>query len=185
MSFDPHCTPSYSFWLMPFQPRTCADPHGLRGDGFAESELAVFSGEVAFLNESKKHDHHSRNSSLEVSWCSSASWNRKYSATTAAELTISHRESGMTATVATTVSCCDAETGDVILLLREQEHSVLKRSELSHVEALCDVELGITQLDGWKLQVTISPGEIVQPMMQGLGPHWNDDVFGSTTSSSL
>ena len=48
MSFDPHSTPSLLFSTLPsstsstlsgscstsFQPRTCADPHGLGGDGF-------------------------------------------------------------------------------------------------------------------------------------------------------
>ena len=52
MSLDPHSTPSLLFSTPPsstlptlsgscstsFQPRTCADPHGLRGDGFTESE---------------------------------------------------------------------------------------------------------------------------------------------------
>ena len=90
----------------------------------------------------------------------------------------------MTATVATAVACCDAETGDVILVLQELEYSVLKRNELSLVEALCEMELEITHLDGWKLQVTISPGEIVQPMMQGLDPLENHDVCGSRSASS-
>ena len=53
MSFDPHSTPSLLFSTRPsstspilsgsrstsFQPRTRADPHSLRGDGFTESEL--------------------------------------------------------------------------------------------------------------------------------------------------
>ena len=66
----------------------------------------------------------------------------------------------MTTTAATTVACYDPETGDVILVLQEQEHSVFKRNELSLVEALCDMELEITHVDGWTLQVTVSLGEI-------------------------
>ena len=52
LSFDPHSTPSLLFSILlsstlptlsgscstSSQPRTCADPHSLRGDGFAESE---------------------------------------------------------------------------------------------------------------------------------------------------
>ena len=65
----------------------------------------------------------------------------------------------------------DAETGDVLLVLQEQEQSVFNRNELFLVEALCGLELEITShLDGRKLQVTTPPGEIVQPMMQGLDP---------------
>ena len=78
----------------------------------------------------------------------------------------------------------DAATGDVILLLQEQEHSVFDRNELFLVEALCGWELEITHLDGWKLQVTTSPGEIVQPMMQKLEPFENGDVFRSRSASS-
>ena len=54
MSFDPHSTLSLSLSTLPsstspalsgscstsFQSRTCADPHGLRGDGFTESETS-------------------------------------------------------------------------------------------------------------------------------------------------
>ena len=52
MSFDPHSTPSLLFSTLSssvslplsgscstsFQPRTCADPHGIGGDGFTESD---------------------------------------------------------------------------------------------------------------------------------------------------
>ena len=53
----------------------------------------------------------------------------RYSATTAAELTESPGESGTTTTAATAVACCDAETGEVILVVQELEHSVFKRNE--------------------------------------------------------
>ena len=136
-----------------------------------DSEFAVSSGEAADSWAS------ARDTTIAVATAVSQSVGdaqllgiAKYSATTAAELTESLRESGMTTTVATTVACCDAETGDVILLLQEQEHSVLKRSEPFPVGTVCDMELEITHLDGWKLQVTISLGEIVQPMMQALDP---------------
>ena len=59
----------------------------------------------------------------------------------------------MTTTVATTVACCDAETGDVILVLQEQVHSVLKRNELSLVEALCDMELESTHFGRLEIAV--------------------------------
>ena len=64
----------------------------------------------------------------------------------------------------------DAETGDAILVLSEQEHSVSKRNELSLVEAHCGV--------------TTSLREILQPMMQRSDPFENDDVFLSRSASS-
>lgn len=77
----------------------------------------------------------------------------------------------------------DADTGDVIFVLQEQEHSVFKRKgadlflerSISLVEALCGFELEITHLDGRKLLVKTSPGEIVQPMMQGFDPFEDQD----------
>merc|ERR1712136_281624 len=77
----------------------------------------------------------------------------------------------------------DADTGDVIFVLQEQEHSVFKRKgadlflerSISLVEALCGFELEITHLDGRKLLVKTSPGEIVQPMMQGFDPFEDHD----------
>ena len=59
-----------------------------------------------------------------------------------------------------------------------------KRNELSLVEALCGLVLEITHLDGWKLQVTTSPGGILQTMMQRSDPFENDDVFRSRSASS-
>merc|ERR1712136_215108 len=58
----------------------------------------------------------------------------------------------------------DADTGDVIFVLQEQEHSVFKRKgadlflerSISLVEALCGFELEITHLDGRKLLVQTS-----------------------------
>mmetsp|Transcript_56250 Transcript_56250/g.131764 ORF Transcript_56250/g.131764 Transcript_56250/m.131764 type:complete len:513 (+) Transcript_56250:71-1609(+) len=72
----------------------------------------------------------------------------------------------------------DADTGDVIFVLKEQEHEVFKRKgadlfiekDIALVEALCGFEMEITHLDGRKLVVKTTPGEIVRPMMQGFDP---------------
>jgi len=72
----------------------------------------------------------------------------------------------------------DADAGDVIFVLKQQEHAEFKRKgadlflerKISLVEALCGFELGITHLDGRKLLVKTSPGEIVKPMAQGFDP---------------
>jgi len=72
----------------------------------------------------------------------------------------------------------DADTGDVIFVLREQEHKEFRRKEadlyverkISLVEALCGFELEVTHLDGRRLVVKSSPGEVVKPMMRGFDP---------------
>jgi len=72
----------------------------------------------------------------------------------------------------------DADTGDVNFVLKEQEHAVFKRKgadlflerKISLVEALCGFELEITHLDGRKLLVRTSPGEIVRPMDPSCDP---------------
>jgi len=72
----------------------------------------------------------------------------------------------------------DADTGDVNFVIKEQEHAEFKRKgadlfierKISLVEALCGFELEITHLDGRKLLVRTSPGEIVKPMDPGLDP---------------
>jgi len=72
----------------------------------------------------------------------------------------------------------DADTGDVVFVLKEQEHPVFKRKgadlfierKISLVEALCGFTLEVTHLDGRKLMVKTSPGEIVRPMAQGFDP---------------
>merc|ERR1740130_528513 len=69
----------------------------------------------------------------------------------------------------------DADTGDVNFVLKQQEHAEFKRKgadlflerKISLVEALCGFELEITPLDGRKLLVRTSPGEIVRPMARG------------------
>ena len=54
--------------------------------------------------------------------------------------------------------------------------SVQAKRTISLVGALCGLELEITRLDGWKLQLTKSPGEIVQSMMRGLNQFENNDA---------
>jgi len=72
----------------------------------------------------------------------------------------------------------EADTGDVHFVLKVQEHADFKRKgadlflerTISLVEALCGFELEITHLDGRKLLVKTSPGELVKPMAQGFDP---------------
>merc|ERR1712100_593506 len=72
----------------------------------------------------------------------------------------------------------DADTGDVVFVLKEQEHAVFKRKgadlfierDISLVEALCGFELEVTHLDGRKLLIKTDPGDIVKPMPQGMDP---------------
>merc|ERR1719162_2852197 len=72
----------------------------------------------------------------------------------------------------------DADTGDVIFVLKQQEHADFKRKgadlfierKISLVEALCGFKMQLTHLDGRKLLIKTSPGEIVKPMAQGFDP---------------
>merc|ERR1719440_1030216 len=72
----------------------------------------------------------------------------------------------------------DMDTGDVIFVLKQQEHEIFKRRgadlfierDISLVEALCGFEMELVHLDGRKLLVKTSPGEIVKPMPQGFDP---------------
>merc|ERR1719343_1588794 len=72
----------------------------------------------------------------------------------------------------------DADTGDVIFVLKQQEHSDFKRKgadlfierKISLVEALCGFKMELTHLDGRKLLIKTSPGEIVKPLAQGFDP---------------
>merc|ERR1712241_573103 len=69
----------------------------------------------------------------------------------------------------------DADTGDVIFVLKQQEHAEFKRKgadlfierKISLVEALCGFKMKLTHLDGRKLLIKTSPGDIVKPMAQG------------------
>jgi len=77
----------------------------------------------------------------------------------------------------------DADAGDVIFVLKQQEHADFKRKgadlfierKISLVEALCGFEIEITHLDGRKLKIKTLPGEIVKPMSQGFDPLAKED----------
>jgi len=77
----------------------------------------------------------------------------------------------------------DADTGDVVFVLKQQEHAEFKRKgadlfierKISLVEALCGFKIEVTHLDGRKLMIKTSPGEIVQPMAQGFDPMANEE----------
>merc|ERR1712066_826001 len=72
----------------------------------------------------------------------------------------------------------DADAGDVVFVLKQQEHAEFKRKgadlfverKISLVEALCGFQMELTHLDGRKLLIKTSPGEIVKPMAQGFDP---------------
>jgi DnaJ family protein A protein 2 len=72
----------------------------------------------------------------------------------------------------------DADTGDVNFVLKQQEHALFKRrgadlfieKDISLVEALCGFEIEVTHLDGRKLLIKTTPGDIVKPMPQGFDP---------------
>merc|ERR1719443_2091489 len=77
----------------------------------------------------------------------------------------------------------DADTGDVIFVLKEQPHAEFKRrgadlyieKSISLVEALCGFEIEVTHLDGRKLLVKTGPGEIVKPMAHDFDPMAKDE----------
>lgn len=72
----------------------------------------------------------------------------------------------------------EANTGDVVFVLKEQEHKEFKRRgadlfierRISLVEALCGFEIEVTHLDGRKLLVKSGPGDIVSPLDKGFDP---------------
>jgi len=77
----------------------------------------------------------------------------------------------------------DADTGDVMFILKQEEHKEFKRRgadlylerKISLVEALCGFEMEVTHLDGRKLLIKTQPGEIVRPMPQGFDPFADAD----------
>merc|ERR1719335_1078657 len=77
----------------------------------------------------------------------------------------------------------DADTGDVVFVLKQQEHALFKRKaadlyierDISLVEALCGFEMELTHLDGRKLIIKTAPGDIVKPMASGFDPLAEDD----------
>merc|ERR1719346_979701 len=78
----------------------------------------------------------------------------------------------------------DHDTGDVVFVLKQQEHADFKRKgadlfierKISLVEALCGFKMELTHLDGRKLLIKTSPGEIVMPLAQGFDPMANEEA---------
>jgi len=72
----------------------------------------------------------------------------------------------------------DADTGDVVFVLKQQEHAEFRRRgadlfierDISLSEALCGFQMEVTHLDGRKLLIKTQPGEIVKPMARGFDP---------------
>jgi len=72
----------------------------------------------------------------------------------------------------------DADAGDVVFVVKQDEHKIFKRKgadlfiekDISLVEALCGFETEVTHLDGRKLLIKTSPGDIIRPMAQGFDP---------------
>lgn len=64
-----------------------------------------------------------------------------------------------------------AEAGDVIIIVQEQPHKVFKRKgadlliekEITLLQALTGVDFTITHLDGTKLRIQNTPGEVIKP----------------------
>merc|ERR1712038_2189126 len=65
-----------------------------------------------------------------------------------------------------------------VFVLKQLEHAEFKRKgadlfierKISLAEALCGFETELTHLDGRKLLIKTSPGEVVKPMAQGFDP---------------
>merc|ERR1719356_1558404 len=78
----------------------------------------------------------------------------------------------------------DADTGDVIFVCKQQEHALFKRKgadlfierKISLVEALCGFSLDLKHLDGRKLLIKTSPGEIIKPADPSFDPHADEDT---------
>lgn len=76
-----------------------------------------------------------------------------------------------------------AETGDLVFVLKQQEHKEFKRRgadlyierTISLVEALCGFELEVTHLDGRKLLIKSAPGDVTKPMPRGFDPLASSD----------
>merc|ERR1712151_290383 len=72
----------------------------------------------------------------------------------------------------------DADTGDVVFVLKQNEHKDFKRRgadlfverTISLSEALCGFQIEITHLDGRKLLLKSAPGEVVKPMSHCFDP---------------
>mmetsp|Transcript_28989 Transcript_28989/g.83146 ORF Transcript_28989/g.83146 Transcript_28989/m.83146 type:complete len:508 (+) Transcript_28989:66-1589(+) len=72
----------------------------------------------------------------------------------------------------------DADTGDVVFVLQQEPHPVFKRRgadlfverRISLVEALCGFALDVVHLDGRKLFIKTTPGDVAKPMASGFDP---------------
>jgi DnaJ family protein A protein 2 len=72
----------------------------------------------------------------------------------------------------------DADTGDVIFVLKQQEHPIFKRKgadlfvekDISLVEALCGFQMELKHLDDRMLFIKTAPGDIIKPMAANFDP---------------
>lgn len=75
--------------------------------------------------------------------------------------------------------CCDqpdGEAGDVIVVLQQTSHSFFRREELDLFvdkkitlrQALCGFSFSFEHLDGRKIKVACSPGEVLSPSESGV-----------------
>jgi len=77
----------------------------------------------------------------------------------------------------------ESDTGDVVFTLKQSDHKEFRRKgadlylerTISLSEALCGFELEVTHLDGRKLLIKSSPGEVIKPMPIGLDPLFGGD----------
>ena len=83
----------------------------------------------------------------------------------------------------------DAEAGDVIVVLEEKKHKTFKRKgadlflekEITLLEALTGLEFVLTHLDGRKIRIKNTPGEVIKPdslfTVEGLGMPFHKRVY--------
>lgn len=83
----------------------------------------------------------------------------------------------------------DVEAGDVIVVIKEVPHKLFKRKgadlfmekEITLLEALTGIEFVFTHLDGRKIKVVNTPGEIVKPealkTLENLGMPFHKKVY--------
>lgn len=72
----------------------------------------------------------------------------------------------------------DADAGDVVFVLKQQEHALFKRKgadlfierDISLAESLCGFQMELKHLDGRTLLIKTSSGEIIKPVAQGFDP---------------
>lgn len=72
----------------------------------------------------------------------------------------------------------DADTGDVVFVVKQKEHPVFQRRgadlymerTITLLEALCGFSLEVTHLDGRKLLIQTSPGDVTKPLPRGFDP---------------